>query len=315
MQNLVRTLPSVIIAAKAPTTVKKYDQGWNNWTNWAKENKLADLPADPFYVSLYINYVLQHSNTKGAIDTAYNSLRWGHQINGYESPTDHFFVKLAYEGALRLCEKKPKEPKEPFTSEILKKLFDESDESLMDLRFLIICSFGFCGFFRMDELLNVKLKDVKILSSHIEILLPKAKNDQHRDGRIVYISRLNTKYCPVQLLEKYLDKTGLSINKDSSCYLVPRITKTKSGHKVHQSLGISYSRANDIFKEKMKSSGIPGNFGTHSLRSGGASSAANNDVGERLINKHGRWKSERSKNMYIKDSIEKRLEVSKNLGI
>ena len=51
----------------------------------------------------------------------------------------------------------------------------------------------------------------------------------------------------------------------------------------------------------------PENFGLHSLRSGGASAAANNGISDRLMSKQGRWSSEKARNGYIKDSVVKRL--------
>ena len=62
--------------------------------------------------------------------------------------------------------------------------------------------------------------------------------------------------------------------------------------------------------------GLPRNkFGLHSLRSGGATSAANTVVKDRLFKKHGRWKSEKAKDGYIKHNIRELLHVSANLGI
>ena len=59
----------------------------------------------------------------------------------------------------------------------------------------------------------------------------------------------------------------------------------------------------------------PENFGLHSLRSGGASAAANNRISDRLISKQGGWSSEKGRNGYIKDSVVKRLTVSNTLGL
>ena len=53
----------------------------------------------------------------------------------------------------------------------------------------------------------------------------------------------------------------------------------------------------------------------HSLRSGGATAAANKGVSGRLIMKHGRCSSERTTNGYILDSLENRLLVSQILGL
>ena len=56
-------------------------------------------------------------------------------------------------------------------------------------------------------------------------------------------------------------------------------------------------------------------IGLHSFRAGGATVAANADVSERCLKKHGRWKSDFSKDGYILDSTEKRLSVSQVLGL
>ena len=57
------------------------------------------------------------------------------------------------------------------------------------------------------------------------------------------------------------------------------------------------------------------NLGLHSLRAGGVTAAANNEVQDRCLKGHGRWKRSESKDGYIEDSIEKRLEVTKKLGL
>ena len=54
-------------------------------------------------------------------------------------------------------------------------------------------------------------------------------------------------------------------------------------------------------------------IGTHSLRSGGATAAAN--TGVRLFKRHGRWASESAKDGYVQDSLSSRLSISKALGI
>ena len=58
-----------------------------------------------------------------------------------------------------------------------------------------------------------------------------------------------------------------------------------------------------------------GSYCLHSMRSGGASAAINNGVSERLIGKHGRWKSGFSRDRYLKDSKKQRLGVTENLGL
>ena len=152
--------------------------------------------------------------------------------------------------------------------------------------------------------------------THLEIFLEKSKVDQHRDGGAVYISRLESRFCPVKLVEKFLQISETSIVCHKEAFLIPRLIKIKSGHKSHQSLEISYTRAREIFLEKLRSVESEGNFGLHSLRSGGTSAGAEKTVDERLISKHGRWSSGKARNSsYIKDSVSKRLKISQQLGI
>ena len=68
--------------------------------------------------------------------------------------------------------------------------------------------------------------------------------------------------------------------------------------------------------EKIKAMGWDtSQFGMHSLRAGDVTSAANAGVLDRLLKWHRRWRSETAKDGYVKDSVEKRLEVSKHLGL
>ena len=53
----------------------------------------------------------------------------------------------------------------------------------------------------------------------------------------------------------------------------------------------------------------------HSLRSGGATAAANAGVKDRMFKRHGRWVSENTKDGYVKDNLDSMLSVSKSLGI
>jgi len=56
-------------------------------------------------------------------------------------------------------------------------------------------------------------------------------------------------------------------------------------------------------------------IGTHSLRTGGATAAANAGIPDRLFKRHGRWSTDSAKDDYVKDSLSSRLSVSKALGI
>ena len=71
-----------------------------------------------------------------------------------------------------------------------------------------------------------------------------------------------------------------------------------------------------MVKESLLTIGINSvGFSTPSLRSGGATFIANNlaksGSSYRLLMLHGRWKSESAKNMYIEDSLDSKLQLTR----
>ena len=151
---------------------------------------------------------------------------------GFNSPTDNPFVQLAFKGCQRLCEIETTK-KETITSDMIKTLvtkYGGKNSTIPDLRFLLTCLFGFPGFLRIDELLDAKLKHIQ--DSHLQILIQKSKTGQHREGHVVYISRIKSECCPVKHLEASLQKAKLDISNDKESPLICRIFKTKSGHKI-----------------------------------------------------------------------------------
>ena len=66
-------------------------------------------------------------------------------------------------------------------------------------------------------------------------------------------------------------------------------------------------------KEKIQEIGLDAQkYGLHSLWAGGVT---NGGVPNRKSKSHSHWKSETAKDGYVKDSVDKRLLVSKSLGI
>ena len=63
---------------------------------------------------------------------------------------------------------------------------------------------------------------------------------------------------------------------------------------------MSYSRACKIVLCAFEAIGlIRQDYSPHSLRAGGASAAANAQVSDRLLKRHGQWKSDKAKDGYI----------------
>lgn len=218
-------------------------------------------------------------------------IRWGNINNGIPSPTDDIFIKTALEGGKRLLStSKIRRQKEPFTTTMVKQVVDlyGSDGNLLHLRFAVTCLLGFSGFLRIEELLDIQMHHLHFSEDCLRITIPKSKTDQLRDGHIVYISRTFSRYCPVASLARYIRLTGLDVNPTN--FLLCRLAKTRTGHNAQGHLPISYSCMRDNFRQfvhPMFPDTSPSSYGLPSFRSGGATTAVNNDISERLIGKHG----------------------------
>ena len=113
-------------------------------------------------------------------------------------------------------------------------------------------------------------------------------------------------------LNLYADMAGIDFESDLPLFRGLNIVKAKTRMRRSK---ISYTRVRELVKGTFADSTDVNLIGVHSLRAGGASSAANNGIPDRLFKRHGRWSSENAKDGYIRDRLEDRLSVSRNLGI
>ena len=249
------------------------------------------LPASPAYVCLYLLSVLQASSSPAPVQNAFYSIRWAHDIAGFDSPTNHTLPQKVVESAkrrlLHLTSKKL-----PITPEILQKLFQSLDGSLVDTRFMAMALLAFAGFLRFDELANLKLKDLALHDTHFELFIESSKTDQYREGAIVPIVKSGTDLCPWGNLEKYLSQAKLTLPTSSQGgddYLFGNI-QTKSGpQSIRPGSKLSYTRCREVLLKKIADVGLdPKSFSWHSFRSGGASAAANGGISDRLFKRLGR---------------------------
>ena len=77
---------------------------------------------------------------------------------------------------------------------------------------------------------------------------------------------------------------------------------------------MSHSRASELIKRELQKEELdPKLYGVHSHRARGASAAAALGVPDRLFQRQGEWRSERSKNNYIQESMESLLTVTNTI--
>lgn len=316
LQSLSSRLQETVLLARAPGTVNMYVRAFRKWKEFAlRKKELSYFPANPMHVAVYLQYVLESTRSSASVDTAFYSIKWAHESAGLVSPTDNPLVNRVRDAAKRILGTKRGNRKEPLSVEILKDIIDGSDLSnTLQLRNVCLYVLCYAGFFRSGEVTSIRRSHIKFLEDHMIIKVEKSKTDQLRQGDEVVIARSGGSACPVSILQQYLSR--LNIDPHSDELIFRQLVKTKSSYKmVSKDKPISYSTFRDHLSKSLRSVvRDPSVYGTHSFRSGGASAAANSGVGDRVFQRHGRWKSVSAKDGYVKDDIASRISVSKSLG-
>ena len=316
LQQLAKELPDTLLSGKADSTTKKYFGAFQRWKLWAEaKQEVPSFPAQEAHIVLYLQHLRQSVQSKSAIEEAVNALSWLHQAAGLLPVSGLPLVQAALAGHRRMLAQ-PKVRKEPVTAEMLRAMVDAAgpEPSLSEVRLLAVCLLAFAGFLRCEELLKLVCADVEFNAEGLVLSIKSSKTDQFREGASLVVARTGASTCPVEMMERYFRMGHLNVGSHDRVFRA--VVHTKEGEKLRKSGGLSYSRLRELLLEKISQLGMdPGQFGMHSLRAGGATAAANAGVPDRLFKRHGRWRSESAKDGYVKDSLEKRLSVSKSLGV
>ena len=154
-------------------------------------------------------------------------------------------------------------------------------------------------------------------ADHMEVFIDSRKNDQFRAGSVVLVARGTGPACPVNLTARLI-AAGDLVGKDVPLFrsFDARKKRIVLGTKQLEYARLQYTLlpmlANLLGLSVEETTRM---YGLHSARSGGASQAAALDVPDRVWKQHGGWRSEKAKDMYVKDTRENRLKVSRANGL
>lgn len=266
---------------------------------------------------MYLIHLTKLGKSTSTLNESFYAISWAHKLAGYYDPCKSDLVISVKEGAHRMRGHSVHK-KEPITPDILKNiciLYGNNQSNLKNLRLACMCVLSYAGFLRYSELANLKMNNISFCSDHVKLFLEGSKTDVYREGKDVVISKTGNVTCPVDMLKRYLSLAN--IPSDSSEHIFRPLTFCKSTNTYKLRKGtLSYTAAREILLNTLKDFGLDAKqFGLHSLRSGGATAAASANVEDRLFKKHGRWKTDKAKDGYVKENINQRLIVTKNLGI
>ena len=308
------------LSSRQDKTVRNYLNAFENWKKWcSKYDEIEHFPAKSHFVALYLLDISEKSVTCAPVNLAYYAISWAHRSAGLNDPTKGDLPKMVRESAARKLGQ-GNNKKEPVSASVIARIvkeFANLDADLMSLRVAAICIVGFSAFLRYDELSKIKYCDVLFGKKYMKIFIEQSKTDVYRQGEWVYVAKLQSQNCPVKIMKRYLKSA--KFDKYTEEFIFRGITRNKNKFKrslKKSNKPISYTTVRSIVLNAFKSVGADSlQLGTHSLRKGGATAAAKHAIEDRLFKKHGRWRSERSKDKYVTEDLKQKLIVSNNLGL
>ena len=271
------SLFNVLLNSRANSTAKKYINEIKKFFVWCKGRQISiQIPFSAPVVALYLfNLDQQLRSPASMVQLVHDALKWLHSFmpDDGPNPLDNACCRTMIECAKR-TRSLPVSMKKPVDADVVKSIVDRfgaKGASLKDLRIAALSSLGFARFFRFNELANIQPNHIFFHEDFVKVFVQRSKTDVYREGNYVYISKLDSNYCPVTVLRRYIQAADIDLS--SQLPLFRPLTKRKLGYALRNDK-LSYTRCREISKDVGYD---PKQYGLHSLRSGGVTSVVSND--------------------------------------
>ncbi len=302
---------------KAVATRKAYFSCFKRFKQWCICRGCLPLPCSVAQLALFASSVLAKGNSYSSLLQHVSGIGFVHELAGLPSPAKAPLLQSILQAAKRKAAG-PRRPKAHVSLDMLHVLVASSDLcSLADLRLLALILLSVSCFLRAEEALGLNCNDLSLPVGSETIgwvCVRRSKTDKSAQGTRVPFSFSGSLLCPVTAVRRYVAAGQLQL--DASVPLFRALTRGMSGCQRLASRRLSYTRARELFRGLLTRAGFePNRYGLHSLRSGGASLAANRGVSDASIRQHGRWSSESSKALYVRRSEAERAAVATVLSL
>ena len=287
---------SLIQGGIAVSTASQYASGQRKYIAFCNRIGAAPCPASELLLLRFVASCAE-SLSGFTIQNYLSAIRYLHIINGMDSPIKEFErLRLV----VRALKKRsgPKRQRSPVTLEMLLSIQNILvNSSYNDALFWAMLCTGFFGFLRLSEFtvdgkfnseFDLSLSDLSFSADLRSacVRIKSSKTDPFRQGADVFVGVTGNSLCPVTALLEF-------IRRRSS--VEGPLFRFRNGKAVSRTWFCKR------FKLAVASTGIKGDFTSHSLRIGAATQAANVGIPESTIKVLGRWSSDSFK-LYIRTS-------------
>jgi site-specific recombinase XerD len=277
-----------IEAATPDNTRRAYRRQWSSYAAWCAGHDRTALPATPETLAEYVSALADRGLSPSTVEQAVSTVRRAHRDAGHAGQPDTRGARLVLRTHRRAWAEQGRRVRQapPAAVEQLRAMVGATDpDTTIGLRDRALLVLGFALMARRSELSALDLDDVAEVPEGLVVSIRMSKTDQDAVGAEValpYGSHAET--CPVRTFRAWRGRLAEhGITSGPLLRSIDRwgfVGESLSGGGIRLAVRAAAARA-----------GLPGaaDFSAHSLRAGGATSAARAGVPTATIAEHGRW--------------------------
>lgn len=278
----------------ASSTARLYTSTNRHYIQFCCQLQLSPYPTSEKHLAIFASH-LAHTMSVSSISTYIAAIKHCHTANGFKPLPPSHQLPLIIKGIRRT--QYQRHSRRPITHSILRRIVKHLNwyfpAPLHDrLMLAAATSLAFHGLLRVSEFTapssttyqphrTLRWSDISFPSSHsLKILIRTSKTDQAARGQQVLLGCSKSSTCPVLLLQHYTAQCHHKVKQKALFHF-------QSGHLLTRQ---SFS---DALRQCLIAANVnPNHYSTHSLRIGGATTAAAAGVHPTLIKELGRWRSD-----------------------
>jgi site-specific recombinase XerD len=277
------------IADATPETTKRaYAHWWRDYTAWCDGVGRTALPGTDATLAEYVSHLADRGLSPSSLEGAIATIRRTHRDAGYAGQPDTRGARLVLrthrreraDAGIRVKQAPPAAVEQ--LRMMVRACPTDTAAGLRDRALLVL---GFALMARRSELVALTLDDVREVDEGLVVTIRKSKTDRDARGAevaIPYGTRPDT--CPVRVIRAWRDRLA-----EDGITSGPFLRSVDRHGRIGDSLSGDGLRR--IVKAAAERAGLWGAEGytSHSLRAGGATSAAKAGAHAAAIAAHGRW--------------------------
>tara|TARA_B100002051_G_C16724281_1_gene634360 strand:+ start:353 stop:1267 length:915 start_codon:yes stop_codon:yes gene_type:complete len=202
-------------SSKALNTLRAYKADYKDFAGFCIKNGFKPMPSEPKVITLYLTH-LSKSSKFSTLKRRLASISVIHKLSGHYIDIKHPMITENLMGIKRILGSHQKAKKPILINElklIINAINKEKNES-SKIKNKALILLGFAGGFRRSELVSIDYEDVELVPEGVKIFVKRSKTDQSGEGMTKGIPYFpNTEYCPVLALKEWLNKSKINSGK------------------------------------------------------------------------------------------------------